>query len=156
LPAIYTTSATTNSPIGTYSMVPGFLDPDGKLTNYTVFPTNSTLTITPAFLTVIADNKNRPYGATNPLLTASYSGWLNNDNPSVLSGSPELSTTADANSTVAGSPYPISISLGTLSATNYNLSFTNGILTVTPAAVLNSVISSVNPSPIGSNVIFTA
>src|SRR5205823_5217648 len=30
------------------------------------------------------------------------------------------------------------------------------ILTVTPAAVLNSVISSVNPSPTGSNVTFTA
>src|SRR5207302_27050 len=112
--ATYATSATTNSPAGTYAIVPTLIDPDGKLTNYTVFATNGTLTVTKATLTVTADNKSRIYGAANPTLTASYDGFVNGENESVLSGSPSLSTTADASSTVTGSPYAITVTHGTL------------------------------------------
>jgi MBG domain (YGX type)/Calcineurin-like phosphoesterase/Bacterial Ig-like domain (group 3)/Purple acid Phosphatase, N-terminal domain len=85
-------------------------------------------------LTVKADDKIRAYGATNPPLTTSYSGFANGDDPSVLSGSPVLSTVADTNSPVG--TYPIIVSQGTLSNAHYNFSFTNGTLTVTQA-VLN-------------------
>jgi Predicted phosphohydrolases len=85
-------------------------------------------------LTVRADDQSRAYGATNPPLTVSYSGFANGDDPSVLSGSPELSTVADTNSTVG--TYPIVVSQGTLSNSHYNFSFTNGALTVTQAVLI--------------------
>jgi hypothetical protein len=57
---------------------------------------------------------------------------------------------------VAGSPYAITASLGTLDAVSYNFVFVAGELAVTPASSANSVTSSPNPSPTGSNLTFTA
>jgi hypothetical protein len=85
-------------------------------------------------LTVKADDKIRGYGATNPPLTVTYSGFASGDDFNVLSGSPALSTVADTNSPVG--VYPITVSQGSLSNANYNFSFVNGALTVTQA-VLN-------------------
>ena len=91
--------------------------------------------ISAAAITVTADNKSKVYGAANPALTASYSGFVNGENASVLSGSPSLSTTVNASSTVDGSPYPITAAAGTLSAANYSFSFVNGTLTVGKATL---------------------
>ena len=44
--ASYSCSATANSPVGTYPIVPGLVDPDDRQTNYTVTLVNGTLTIT--------------------------------------------------------------------------------------------------------------
>ena len=44
--AIYSCSATASSPVGTYPIVPGLMDPDNRQTNYTVTLVNGTLTIT--------------------------------------------------------------------------------------------------------------
>jgi hypothetical protein len=82
-------------------------------------------------LTVRADDKVRGYGATNPPLTVTFSGFATGDDPSVLSGSPSVSTIADTNSPVG--TYAITVSQGTLSNANYAFSFTNGTLTVTQA-----------------------
>jgi hypothetical protein len=103
--------------------------------NYTLTQPAATANITPATITVTADNKSKVYGAANPALTASYSGFVNGENQSVLSGSPSLSTTADASSTVGGSPYPIVVAVGTLSAANYTFSFVAGAVTVTKATL---------------------
>src|SRR5262249_23267302 len=102
--------------------------------------------ITPAILTVAADNKNRAYGLTNPPLTFTYSGFVNGETTAVLSGQPSLTTTASANSP-AGS-YPISISLGTLAAANYSFQFLDGTLTITVNAPLISGISKNGPSSV--------
>ncbi len=152
----FTTSATASSPAGTYPIVPGLADPDGKLGNYTVNATNGTLTISKVMLTVAADNQTRVYGAPDPIFTFSYSGFVAGENASVLSGSPALSTTATAGSSVAGSPYPITPSRGSLAAANYDFAFAPGELTITPAFSQTAVTSSANPSPTGSNVFFTA
>jgi hypothetical protein len=73
------------------------------------------------------------YGQPILALTGySATGFVNGDTQSVLSGAPSESTTA-----TQGSPagtYPITISLGTLTAANYNFTFVNGILTVTAGA----------------------
>src|SRR6185369_8226995 len=53
----------------------------------------------------------------------------------VLSGSPDLSTTATANSSVAGNPYLISASIGSLSASNYAFIFLDGSLNIATALV---------------------
>src|SRR5882757_220434 len=84
-------------------------------------------------LTIKADNKTRAYGATNPPLTVTYSGFASGDDFSALSGSPALSTVADTNSPVG--TYPIAVSQGTLSNAHYNFSFTNGTLAVTQAVL---------------------
>jgi hypothetical protein len=123
-----TSAATTNSsvPGSPYpiTVAPGTLN----ATNYSLAYVSGNLTVTPATLTVTANNLSRAYGATNPVLTASYSGFVNNEKTNVLSGSPTLSTTADTSS-VPG-PYQIQITAGTLSTTNYAFSFNNGTLTV--------------------------
>src|SRR5204863_8039684 len=89
---------------------------------------NAVMTVTQALLTVSANNQFRLYGATNPALTASFNGFVNGENQSVLSGAPTLSTTATTNSPAG--PYAITITNGTLSATNYAFAFSDGVLTV--------------------------
>jgi hypothetical protein len=60
---------------------------------------------------------------------------VNGENENVLSGNPDLSTTANASSTADASPYPITAAGGTLSAANYSFSFVDGALTVTKATL---------------------
>ena len=69
-----------------------------------------TLTVTPAALTITADNQTKVYGAALPTLTASYTGFVNGDTSASLTTQPTLSTTATASSHVAGSPYAITAS----------------------------------------------
>src|SRR5207253_2303687 len=72
--ATYSTTATPASAVGTYSIVPTLVDPDGKLGNYTVTSTNGTLTINPAPLSATANNKSRLYGDPNPALDGVITG----------------------------------------------------------------------------------
>jgi gliding motility-associated-like protein len=101
--------------------------------NYSAAPdVSNAFLVAPAQLTVTADDKHKEYGDANPTLTYTLSGFVNGDNSSVVSGTPVLSTTADASS-LSGT-YPISITGGTLSAANYTFLTASGILTVGPAA----------------------
>jgi RHS repeat-associated protein len=90
-------------------------------------------TVTPAPLTVTADDQTKAYGAPLPTLTAQYSGFVNGDTPAALGGTLTLTTTATAASHVAGSPYPITPA--GLTSTNYAITFVTGTLTVTPVPV---------------------
>jgi PKD repeat protein len=58
--ATYSCSATTNSPVGTYAIVPTLVDPNGLLTNYSVVTNDGTLTVTsppaPMFQSVTQGN----------------------------------------------------------------------------------------------------
>ena len=119
-------------------------------------PVVQTILVSPQGLTVTANDLSRVYGAANPALTASYSGFVNGDTVAVLTGAPDLSTSATVGSGVAGSPYPIVVTVGTLSAANYTFLLVNGRLTVTRAATVNVVSTSANPSQTGSTVTFTA
>ena len=103
------------------------------LTNYTISYVNGLLTVNAAALGVSANNTNRAYGATNPVFTVSYNGFVNGDGMNVLSGAPALTTGAVTNSPVGN--YVITNSLGTLVATNYLVSLTNGLLTVGPVGL---------------------
>ena len=69
-----------------------------------------TLTVTPAALTITANNQTKVYGAALPTLTASYSGFVNGDTSASLTTQPTLTTTATAASHVAGNPYAITAS----------------------------------------------
>ena len=128
-----TTNVTATSVIGAYDIVPVLHDPNSRLTNYTVSSTNGVLTIAKATITVTADNQSRIYGNTNSDFTASYSGFVNGETNDVISGNPELTSTAGTNSAVGS--YTITASIGSLSAANYEFAFVNGIETVLPASL---------------------
>ena len=82
-------------------------------------------------LTVTASNKTKAYGAALPALTASYSGFVNGDTAASLTTPAALSTLA---TTASGAGrYPI-LCAGAASP-NYKVSFVNGNLTVTTAAL---------------------
>jgi hypothetical protein len=105
-------------------------------TNYTT-PTQKTVSINvlKATLTITADNKTKLVGDPNPPLTFTPTGFVNGDSASTLTGAPSLSTTATPSSPVGN--YPITISQGTLAATDYAFTFVNGTLSVTePAPVI--------------------
>src|ERR671936_557308 len=105
--------------------------------NYSFSFANGSLSVTPATLTVTADDKSREYGDANPAFTASYAGFKNGETlaTSGVTGSPSLTTAAVATSPVSGSPYTIAAALGSLAAGNYSFSFANGSLSVTKATL---------------------
>jgi hypothetical protein len=124
--AIFTTTATPASPVGTYPITPVLQDPTGKLGNYSVTVNNGVLTVTPTALVITADNKTKILNAPNPVFTVSYSGFVLGEGPNVLGGSLVCTSTA-----VTGSPvgtYPIACSGQT--ATNYSISYVPGTLSV--------------------------
>ena len=103
-----TTTATASSHVAgnPYTITAsGAVDPD-----YTISYVAGTLTVTPAALTITANNQTKVYGAALPTLTASYSGFVNGDTAASLTTPPTLTTTATASSHVAGNPYAITAS----------------------------------------------
>jgi uncharacterized repeat protein (TIGR01451 family) len=96
----------------------------------------ATLTVTPAALTVTAANASRIYGDPNPTFAFTITGFVNGETSTVVSGSPSC-TSVDATSAVG--TYPITCTIGTLSAANYSFTFVNGTLTITPAALTVTV-----------------
>jgi hypothetical protein len=94
-----------------------------------------TQTIYQAVLTVAANNVTRWVGKANPPLTARYIGIVAGDTADVLSGAPNLATTATPASPVGS--YPITVTQGSLTNTtgNYSLAFTNGTLSVAESAM---------------------
>ncbi len=79
--------------------------------NYTFTYVNGQLIVTPAPLTVSADNQSRFFGQPNPTLTFTVHGLVNGDTQTgVMTGTPNIKTTA-----VPASPpgtYPITITHG--------------------------------------------
>ncbi|HKO10837.1 MAG TPA: MBG domain-containing protein [Acidobacteriaceae bacterium] len=116
------TTATQFSGVGNYPITVTV----GSNPNYTVTPTNGTLTIDPRPATVIADSFTKTYGDANPALTAKVSGSVNNDTLNYT-----LATTATQFSGVGN--YPITVTVG--SNPNYTVTPTNGNLTIDPRAV---------------------
>lgn len=110
--------------------------------NYDFMAANGTLTIGKAHLTVTADDKSRLYGAVNPTLTTSVSGFVNGETVGTAAGltGAGSATTLAGLTTNAGTAV-ITAGANTLAATNYDFTtLVNGILTINPAAlVLNSV-----------------
>ncbi len=97
-----------------------------QASDYTLTQPTTTADITPAPLTITADNKTRLYGTANPMLTASYSGLVSGDTPASLTKPPSLSTSATISSPVGA--YPIVVS-GAVDP-NYTITYKNGTLTV--------------------------
>jgi hypothetical protein len=82
----------------------------------------------PAPLTITPNNTNRPYLSPNPTFTAAYAGLVNGDSSAALTGTLTFSTPATTNSLVGA----YGVSCSGQSSTNYNITFANGALNVTP------------------------
>jgi len=135
--------------VGTYTTsCSGASDP-----NYTISYVDGTLTVNKALLTITADNQSRVFGAPNPTLTTTPSGFVNGDDARVLSGAPALSTVGI---TTPVGTYPITVALGSVSAHDYNFHFVNGTLTITADATTTAVIANPDPSTFGTPVTITA
>jgi len=119
------TTATTGSGAGAYPITVSGV----SSSNYSITFLNGTLFIIPAPLTVSADSKFKVYGQANPSFTASYSGFVNGDTASNLTGTLSLGTTATTSS--GAGTYPITAS--GVSSSNYNITFLSGTLFVLPA-----------------------
>jgi hypothetical protein len=86
--------------------------------------------VSKAPLSIVADNQSMKTGTTIPVLTFTAKGLMNGDTVSTATtGTPLLSTTATSSS--AAGTYTITTAAGTLAANNYQLSYSNGKLTVT-------------------------
>ena len=85
-------------------------------------------TVTPAALTVTANNASRPYGAANPAFTYAIVGFVNGETSAVVSGTATETTTAT--STSGAGTYPITFSTKNLAAANYTFNYLNGTLTI--------------------------
>ncbi len=105
--------------------------PDDQV-NYLVVNDSVPLHVSPAPLTITAENKTKIYGAANPVLTATYSGLVNDETPGDLDDPVILSTSATSESPVGG--YPITASGA--ADTNYTITHANGTLTVDPAPLI--------------------
>lgn len=96
---------------------------------YTAAPQQQAIAIGKAALTVTANNASRLFGAASPALAATITGYVNGDTSSVVAGSPDCTTTAQAWS--PGGTYPVTCTQGTLSAgADYAFTFDPGTLTV--------------------------
>jgi hypothetical protein len=103
--------------------------------NYSGDPANAPSTssgmpfsVAQASLQVAANNASMLIGGALPGFTYSITGFLNGDTQtSAVTGSPSLATSATG--TVVGN-FPITISIGTLAAMNYQFTFVNATLSV--------------------------
>jgi parallel beta-helix repeat protein len=101
-------------------------------TNYTISYNGGNLTVTPAPLTITASGISRVYGAADPALGVTYSGFVNGETSSVLGGTLSVAD-SDAASTTGVGNYAGAISASGLTSTNYTIGYVAGNLTVTPA-----------------------
>ena len=133
--ASLTTQPTLSTTATVNSKVPGnpfAITASGAVdSDYTISYAAGILTVTPAPLTITADNQTKVYGAALPTLTVSYSGFVNGDDANNLSTQPTLTTTATARSHVGS--YDITAS-GAVDP-DYTISYAGGTLTVSPATL---------------------
>jgi hypothetical protein len=106
--------------------------------------TEGTLIVTPAPLTVTAEDASRPVGAPNPAFNAVLAGFVLGEDASVLSGA--LSITTPATPASPDGLFPITPS--GLSSDNYAITFVDGTLTVGAGAPVPPVPPAPPASPV--------
>src|SRR5207302_8456950 len=97
------------------------LSPAAVLTNYSITNAGASFTINTRPATVTANNKMKTYGDVNPTLTATVTNVVTGDTLNYT-----LATSATQCSSVG--PYAITVTLG--ANPNYNVTPTNGTLTI--------------------------
>jgi gliding motility-associated-like protein len=114
--------------VGNYAIKKGTLSLNS---NYNLSFTGANLAINKATLSITANSLTKTFGQTNPVLTITYTGFINGDDASKLTAQPIITTTAAANSAIG--IYPITVNGAT--SPNYSISYGPGTLTVTAATL---------------------
>lgn len=116
--------------VGTYTLTGSASD-----NNYNLTVVDGTLTVTPATLTVTAVNASKTSNAIayGGGAGVTYSGFMNDETPTVLSGSLHYGGTSQG--AVDEGEYSIVVS--GLSSSNYAITYIDGLLTITSAPNLN-------------------
>ena len=123
--SLSSTGADASASVSSYSIDASSASGTG-LSNYTISYKAGTLTVDPASLTITASDVTKTYGESSSL-TYTTSGLLNGDS---LTGS--LSSDGASAEANVGT---YTIGLGTLSNSNYTITYQAGTLTVDPAAL---------------------
>lgn len=121
---------------GTYTLTPSATANSGySVDNYDITPTNGTFKINKAALTVTANSENITYGDDKPTFSVSYSGFVNNENESVLGGSLVL----ECDYVKYGNVRTYSITPSGLTSGNYAITFESGTLTVSKKQITATI-----------------
>jgi hypothetical protein len=124
-PPTCTTTATSHSPIGTYTSFRS-----GAVSgNYSIAYVSGSMTVTKAALTITASSASVGFGDDIPAITPTYSGFVNGEDQFDLITQPTCSTTAT--STSPAGDYPTTCSGA--SASNYTITYQSGTLSVVKA-----------------------
>ena len=118
-------SAVANSPVGSYTIEVK----QGSIKNYNVHFESGSLTITKAPLSISAGNYTKKQGDAMPVFKASYAGFKNGENESVLTKQPVFSCNANE----ASAPAEYAVTISGADAENYDISYEQGRLTVVDA-----------------------
>ena len=116
-------SAVANSPVGSYTIEVK----QGSIKNYNVLFESGSLVITKAPLSISAGNYTKKQGDAMPVFKASYVGFKNGEDESVLTKQPVFSCEANE----ASAPAEYSVTISGADAENYEISYEQGVLTVT-------------------------
>jgi len=126
---VLNTTADILSDVGTYDITVS----GGNDNNYAFSLINGTLTVEKATLNASAVDTTRNYGGPNPEFRIEYTGFVNDEDYSVLDELPVASTSADINSEVGD--YNITLSGG--NDNNYTFTLADGTLSI-DKAILNA------------------
>ena len=125
VPASISTIVDNSSKVGKYDIVASGAVSD----KYEISYIPGTLTVTKAPLSISAGNYTKKQGDAMPVFKASYAGFKNGENESVLTKQPVFS--CEANEASAPAEYAVTISGA--EAENYDISYEQGCLTVVEA-----------------------
>ena len=120
--------------MGTYPIV----ITEGSVANYNTTFVNGKLTITKAPLTITAKSYTIKQGETLPTFEANYDGFKNSQTSSVLTTQPTITTTATSTS----EPGTYDIVVSGAAATNYDITYVKGTLTITQADAVTVIAKS--------------
>jgi len=105
----------------------GYIVNDGNGgANYSVMTASAQGTISPVPLTIAANDASKSFGTPNPTFTATYTGFVGGETPSVLNGALSFQTVAGTTSPPGNyviTPYG-------QSSSNYAIVFRDGVLTI--------------------------
>jgi hypothetical protein len=140
---VYTVPAASELGAGTHDLSVTFTPADGA--NYTTASRSVSIVVSPAALTVNADNASKVYGQALPSFAATGTGFVNGDSMSSLGGALAFATEATATS----APGSYSVTPSGVSSANYVITFAAGTLTVNKAST--SLTLTTSPSPSNNN-----
>ncbi len=129
---------TANAGTGKSLSVAGAVNDGNGGNNYAVTPVSvSTGEITKAPLTITAQDKTKVYGDANPVATASYSGFVNSENESILDVAVTLVVVANNQTDVNNHP----ITAFGAADGNYAITHVNGNLEITKRPLTTTVVA---------------